>query len=84
MLRFTATTNTLIQLLVDDDYRGRVMGLHTVMFMGDGAASASCCWARSREPFGPRAAILVSATAPLAALAFLVAGGWTESPRSHH
>src|SRR5262249_17495376 len=29
MIRFTATTNTLIQLLVQDDYRGRVMGLHT-------------------------------------------------------
>src|SRR5262249_56823050 len=34
MIRFTATTNTLIQLLVDDDYRGRGVGLHTVLFMG--------------------------------------------------
>ena len=36
MIRYTATTNTLLQLLVDDEYRGRVMGLHTVMFLGTG------------------------------------------------
>src|SRR6185369_9629169 len=38
MIRYTATTNTLLQLLVDDSYRGRVMGLHTVMFLGTAPA----------------------------------------------
>jgi predicted MFS family arabinose efflux permease len=70
MLRFTATTNTLIQLLVDDAYRGRVMGLHTVMFMGVSPIGGLLLGAIA-EPLGPRAAILVSATAPLVALAFL-------------
>jgi MFS family permease len=70
MIRFTATTNTLIQLLVDDEYRGRVMGLHTVMFMGM-APLGSLLLGAIAEPFGARAAILVSAAAPLTALAFL-------------
>ncbi|HJQ84937.1 MAG TPA: MFS transporter, partial [Candidatus Binatia bacterium] len=34
MVRYLATTNTLLQLFVDEGYRGRVMGLHTVMFLG--------------------------------------------------
>ena len=71
MIRFTATTNTLIQLLVDDEYRGRVMGLHTVMFMGM-APLGSLLLGAIAEPFGARAAILVSAAAPLAAMAFLM------------
>ena len=70
MIRFTATTNTLIQLLVDDDYRGRVMGLHTVMFMGVSPIGGLLLGAIA-QPFGPRAAILISAAAPLVAAAFL-------------
>jgi MFS family permease len=70
MIRFTATTNTLIQLLVDDDYRGRVMGLHTVMFMGM-APVGSLLLGAIAEPFGARAALVISAAAPLTALAFL-------------
>ena len=71
MIRFTATTNTLIQLLVADDYRGRVMGLHTVMFMGT-APVGSLLLGAIAEPFGARAALVLAAAAPLAALAFLV------------
>ena len=71
MIRFTATTNTLIQLLVDDDYRGRVMGLHTVMFLGM-APFGSLLLGAIAEPFGARAALVVSGCAPLLALAFLV------------
>ena len=70
MIRFTATTNTLIQLLVDDEYRGRVMGLHTVMFMGI-APFGSLLLGAMAEPLGPRAALLVSGCAPLVALVFL-------------
>ena len=51
MIRFTATTNTLIQLLVDDAYRGRVMGLHTVMFMGV-APLGSLLLGAIAQPFG--------------------------------
>ncbi len=70
MIRFTATTNTLIQMLVDDGYRGRVMGLHTVMFMGT-APLGSLTLGAIAEPFGARAALVLSAMAPLAALVFL-------------
>lgn len=34
MVSFFASTNTVIQTLVDDDKRGRVMALHSVSFMG--------------------------------------------------
>ena len=71
MIRFTATTNTLLQLLVADDYRGRVMGLHTVMFMGM-APVGSLILGAIAEPLGVRAALVVSAAAPLTALAFLM------------
>jgi predicted MFS family arabinose efflux permease len=71
MVAFTATTNTLIQLLVDDDYRGRVMGLHTVMFMGL-APFGSLLLGALAEPLGARAALVVSGAAPLVALAVLI------------
>jgi MFS family permease len=70
MIRFTATTNTLIQLLVADDYRGRVMGLHTVMFMGM-APLGSLLLGAIAQPLGARAALVVAAVAPLTALVFL-------------
>jgi len=34
---YLATTNTLLQLAVDEGYRGRMMGLHAVMFLGNAA-----------------------------------------------
>lgn len=34
MISFMASSNTVIQTLVDDDKRGRVMALHSVSFMG--------------------------------------------------
>ncbi len=70
MLRFTATTNTLIQLLVDDAFRGRVMGLHTVMFMGM-APVGSLVLGAIAQPLGPQTALLVAAAAPLLAWVFL-------------
>jgi MFS family permease len=70
MIRFTATTNTLIQLLVDDRFRGRVMGLHTVMFMGT-APIGSLVLGVTAEALGLRAALVVAGAAPVAALAFL-------------
>lgn len=64
MIRFTATTNTLIQLLVDDRFRGRVMGLHTVMFMGT-APLGSLILGSIAQPLGPRAALVLSGSVPL-------------------
>ena len=59
MLRYTATTNALVQLLVDDAFRGRVMGLHTVMFVGSAPLGAlvlgTIAWR-----VGPQTALAVS------------------------
>ena len=70
LIRFTATTNTVLQTLTDDAFRGRVMGLHTVMFLGT-APIGSLVLGALAEPLGPQWALVVSAAAPLAALAFL-------------
>ncbi len=71
LIRFTATTNTLLQLLVDDGYRGRVMGLHTVMFMGTSPAGSLLLGALAQR-FGAVPALIVSAAAPLGAAAWLI------------
>ena len=34
LILFVATTNTLIQLSTEDSFRGRVMSLYTLMFLG--------------------------------------------------
>jgi MFS family permease len=69
MIRYTATTNTLLQLLAADDYRGRVMGLHTVMFLGT-APAGSLLLGGLAERFGAPTAALVSGVVTL------VAAGW--------
>jgi MFS family permease len=66
MLHYTATTNTVIQLLVDDAFRGRVMGLHTVMFMGT-SPLGSLLLGGIAQAAGPRAAIAVAGVAPAVA-----------------
>jgi MFS family permease len=71
LIRFTATTNTVLQTLSDDAFRGRVMGLHTVMFLGT-APLGSLVLGALAEPLGPQWALVVSGAAPLAALAFLL------------
>ena len=71
MIRFTATTNTLLQLLVDDGYRGRVMGLHTVMFMGTSPAGSLLLGGLAQR-LGAVPALVVSGSAPLAAAVWLV------------
>jgi MFS family permease len=81
MLHYTATTNALIQLLVDDRVRGRVMGLHTVMFMGTAPlGSLLLGWVAA---FGPRAAIAVAGVVPLVAMLALRGrvGGEAAFPR---
>jgi len=73
MIRFTVSTNTWVQLLVDDAYRGRVMGLHTVMFAGM-APFGSLMLGAIAEPWGPQRALAVSATVVLATAVVLGRG----------
>jgi MFS family permease len=70
MIRYAATTNTLLQLVVEDRYRGRVMGLYTVMFLGT-APLGSLVLGGLAERFGAPAAALVAGTVPLAGAAWL-------------
>jgi MFS family permease len=66
MIRYTATTNTMLQLLVDDRYRGRMMGFHTVMFLGTAPAGSLLLGALAQR-FGAPTAALVSGSVSLAA-----------------
>jgi len=70
MVRYAATTNTLLQLVVEDRYRGRVMGLYTVMFLGT-APLGSLTLGALAERFGAPAAAFASGTVSLAAAAWL-------------
>lgn len=70
MIRYAATTNTLVQLVVEDRYRGRVMGLYTVMFLGT-APLGSLVLGALAERFGAPAAALVSGAVSLAAAGWL-------------
>jgi MFS family permease len=70
MVRYLATTNTLLQLVVDEDYRGRMMGLHTVMFLGT-QPLGSLILGGLAERFGVRGATFASGTVSLAAAAWL-------------
>jgi predicted MFS family arabinose efflux permease len=70
MLRYTATTNALVQLLVDDAYRGRVMGIHTVMFAGAAPFGALILGAVG-ERYGPQAALYLSGAGAVAAATWL-------------
>lgn len=70
MVRFTATTNASVQLLADDDYRGRVMGLHTVMFAGM-APLGSLVLGALATPYGPQPVLVLSGLVPLVVAAWL-------------
>jgi MFS family permease len=70
MIRYTATTNTMLQLLVDDRYRGRMMALHTVMFLGT-APIGSLLLGALADAFGARRAALVSGLVSLVAALWL-------------
>jgi len=70
MIRYLATTNTLLQLAVDEGYRGRMMGLHAVMFLGT-QTDRRLRARRVAQQFGARRAALVSASTALAAAAWL-------------
>jgi predicted MFS family arabinose efflux permease len=70
MILYTATTNTLLQLFVADGYRGRAMGLHTVMFLGT-APVGSLVLGALAERFGAPTAAAASGTVSLGAAVWL-------------
>jgi MFS family permease len=70
MIRYSATTNTLLQLVVEDRYRGRIMGLYTVMFLGT-APLGSLALGAIAERFGAPVAAFLSGSVSLAAGAWL-------------
>jgi len=70
LIRYLATTNTLLQLIVDEPYRGRMMGLHAVMFLGTQPFGGLALGALA-QGFGARRATLVSGGASLAAALWL-------------
>jgi len=70
MVRYTATTNALVQTLVDDAYRGRIMGLHTVMFMGT-APFGTLLLGIVAAPAGPRPALVLASAVPVLMLFWL-------------
>ncbi len=70
MVRYLATTNTLLQLFVEERYRGRMMGLHTVMFLGT-QPLGSLLLGEIAQRVGVRRAALVSGCVSLAAAAWL-------------
>jgi MFS family permease len=45
LILYVATTNMLLQLTTDDRYRGRVMSLYTLMFVGSAPFGALLCGA---------------------------------------
>jgi predicted MFS family arabinose efflux permease len=70
MVRYLATTNTMLQLLVDDRYRGRMMGMHTVMFLGTQPVGSLLLGALA-ERLGASTAAFVSGGTSLCAAAWL-------------
>ena len=65
LILYVATTNTLIQLTTDDQHRGRVMGLYTLMFVGT-APIGSLITGAVAQRFGAPVATSISALVLLA------------------
>lgn len=59
MILYAASTNTLIQLSVREEFRGRVMSLYTLMFVGT-APAGSFLLGFVAEHFGAPAATIIS------------------------
>ena len=61
LILYVVTTNTLVQLLTEDQYRGRVMSLYTLMFIGT-APIGSLITGGIAQRFGAPVATSVSAS----------------------
>jgi MFS family permease len=62
MILYAASTNTLIQLAVREEFRGRVMSLYTLMFVGTAPAGSFVLGAVAQH-FGAPAATIISGSA---------------------
>ena len=60
LILYIATTNTLIQITTEDRYRGRIMSLYTLMFVGTAPIGALISGTIAQH-FGAPAATTVSA-----------------------
>jgi MFS family permease len=67
-----ASSNTLLQTIVDDDKRGRVMSLYTMFFMGTAPWGSLLAGAIASQVGAPMAARLCGAACILGAAAFAV------------
>lgn len=73
MMMMMAGTNTLIQTLVDDDKRGRVMSIYTMSFMGAGPVGS--LWAGfAAKHIGAPLTVWIGGTACLLASLVFIAG----------
>ncbi|MEO6462636.1 MAG: MFS transporter [Candidatus Eisenbacteria bacterium] len=59
MILYAASTNTLVQLTVEEKFRGRIMSLYTLMFIGTAPAGSFVLGAVA-ERFGAPAATMIS------------------------
>ena len=59
MILYAASTNTLVQLTVNEDFRGRIMSLYTLMFIGTAPAGSFLLGAVAQR-FGAPAATIIS------------------------
>lgn len=75
-MAFLANVNSTLQLSSDDAMRGRVMALYFVLFLGSTPIGAPIVGFVA-ESFSPRAALLLGASATLAACLY----GWVRLPR---
>ncbi|GAA3201841.1 MFS transporter [Actinocorallia longicatena] len=71
LMTFTTAANATLQLSVDGDMRGRVMGLYMLVFMGTNPiASPVVGWVA--ETFGPRASIIGGGCVAIATAATVI------------
>jgi MFS family permease len=75
-MAFLANVNSTLQLSSDDSMRGRVMAIYFVLFLGSTPIGAPIVGFVA-ETFSPRAALLLGATATLAACLY----GWARLPQ---
>jgi len=74
VMRHSASANTVIQVSIPDEYRGRVMGLYSMMVIGMAPVGSLLSGALA-EAYGSRVTVMAGAVACLAAAG--VAKRWT-------
>jgi MFS family permease len=78
MIVFAATSNSFVQLLVPDEFRGRVMSIYSMLFAGSSPLGALLIGG-SMDLWGPRAGFLIGGSLGLVAL--VAVGLWSRRQR---